>query len=276
MKRVNAFLFGFLFTMCILIISTLFFVYITAPERYTILFVGSDQRGTERARSDVLFLLSIPKNPKQPIFLLSIPRDTKIDDQEWGLQKITHFYAFGERPDDGKELGNIELTQQQVETLISMHIDTTVEVTFRSFEEIVNNLGGTTVDGTTTNGAAALAIIRDRFTNGRSDFNRQADEREVLRSLVMKAVTPTKMRMLLQYFEDSNQARLRYSQLQSIRFAVGAGIARNGHFSTGDIVEASVPGASGKIYTPAFGKELYYWIPDTEALSKLVNEHMTK
>lgn len=273
MKRLIAFIFGFCITTILLCVAGFIFLYVTSPSTYNILVVGSDQRGTERARSDVLFLVSLPKDPNKKPFFLSIPRDTKVEDSEYGLQKMTHFYALGKRPDDGKLLGNIDLTQREVEELLNVHVDATVEVTFESFKEIVDELGGATVEGKKVDGEEALAIVRDRFSEGRSDFSRQADEREVVRSLMTKVKTPAKMREMMKYFDESDQARFQYSKMKLVRFGVGAAIARKGNVTIGEMEEASLPGTSDKIYTPAFGKELYYWIVNEEETQKIIDEH---
>lgn len=267
------------------------FTAMTAPSHYTVLFVGSDQRGTERARSDVMFVVSVPKSADQQPYFLSIPRDTKVEHEEWGLEKMTHFYALGDRQDDGKLLGNIDLTTSAVEDLLDVRIDATVEVTFNSFAEIVDLLGGAVVsagsntgetfDGVNTGalraqtltGQEALVVVRDRFTGGRSDFDRQADARQILRSLITKVKNPSVVRQMMKYFDESDQARIDFSSAKLIRFLVGAGVSRKGNITIGEMEEGSVPGVGGRLYTPDFGKELYYWIPDREALQEVVKEH---
>lgn len=274
MNKFIAFLTGFLVTFFGAILVVLLIAYFTGPSTYNVLVIGSDQRGTERARSDVLFVVSVPKNGDKNPFFLSIPRDTKIEHEEWGLQKITHFYALGDRPDDGKSLGNVELTQEVVEDLLGISIDATAEVTFSSFEELIDELDGVPLNGATANGAEALAVVRDRFTDDRSDFDRQDDSREVFRALLTKMKTPATAEEMLQYFADADQARLRYKKIKAFRFVVGAGIARGGSVEIGEMEEDSVPGESARIYTPDFAKELYYWIPDEEALNSLVDEKL--
>jgi anionic cell wall polymer biosynthesis LytR-Cps2A-Psr (LCP) family protein len=247
--------------------------YLTAPKQYNVLVIGSDQRGTERARSDVLFVVSIPKDDDtQPVFL-SIPRDSKVEHSKHGLQKITHFYALGERPDDGKLLGNVDLTREAVEDLLDLKMDATVEFTFESFGEIVNGAGGVTLDGKQVDAEAALAQIRDRFTEGRSDFDRQEDEREVFRAMLTKMKSPSKVRELYDYFQESENARLHINKTRAAHFLYGAGIARKGNVSIGEMKQLSVPGKGERIYTPSFGKALYYWVVDEEALRKLIEEN---
>ncbi len=272
--RIWAFITGFILSWVILAVVVVGFLYTTAPDRYTMLVIGSDQRGTERARSDVLFLVSIPKSGEQSPYFLTIPRDTKIEHEEWGLQKITHFYALGDRPEGDKVLGNYELTTSVVEDLLGVKVDGTIEVTFGSFEEIIDTLGGATLNGETVTGPEALKVVRDRFTDGRSDFDRQADGREIFRSLLTKIKEPARVKELQQFFIDSEKARLTYSKPKLVRFLIGAGIARKGDVTIGEMEEGDVPGTSARIYTPNFGKELYYWVVDEEALEVLVEEKL--
>lgn len=274
MKRFWGFTFGYLITIIGCLVAAAIFLYIASPDRYNVLVVGSDQRGTERARSDVMFVVSIPKSADENPFFLTVPRDTKVEDDEYGLQKMTHFYALGDRPDDGKSLGNIDLTQEHIEELLDVKMDATVEVTFQSFQELINELGGVALSGEIVSGEEALAVVRDRFTGGRSDFDRQADAREIFRGLLTKVKTPESAKALMAYFDEAEQARVQYSKIYTARFLIGAGIARRGDVSIGEMQDEAVPGESARIYTPDFGKELYYWVPDEEALETLVDENL--
>lgn len=255
------------------IILGLVILFMTAPKSYNILIIGSDQRGTERARSDVMFIVSLPKTgSKDPVFL-SIPRDTKVDDKEFGLQKMTHFYALGDRTDDGRKLGNRDLTKKQIEKLTDIKVNATVEVTFDSFQEIIDSVGGVNLGTKQVDGEAALKQIRDRFTDGRSDFDRQGDEREVFRGLLTKVKSPTKAKALYDYFDGSDKARLTFNKTSLAHFLYGAGIARFGNIKVGTMKELEVPGHSERVYTPAFNKSLYYWIADEPELKKIVDEN---
>lgn len=271
--RFKAFLLGFILSEIALFVGGFFFLFLAAPTFYNILIIGSDQRGTERARSDVLFMVSIPKDQdKNPLFL-TIPRDTKIEHPEYGLQKITHFYALGDQPNDTKQLGNAALTEEVVEQLLDRKIDATIEVTFQSFEEIVDSLGGAALQGKIISGSEALAVVRDRFTQGRSDFDRQTDAHEIFRSLLTKIKEPTRITALLQYFKDADQARFTYNKPKLVRFLSGGAIARRGRVEIGAMQEEVVPGAGQRVYTPAFGKSLYYWVADEEALQRMLHDY---
>lgn len=273
-KRLLGFTLGFVFTFAALVVGILLFTIATTPDQFNVLFVGSDQRGTERARSDVMFIVSMPKDPEVQPYFLTIPRDTFVDHEEYGLQKMTHFYALGDRPDDGKVLGNIDLTKAEIEKLLGIEVDATVEVTFQSFEEIIDTLGGAILDdGTQLSGQDALAIVRDRFTDGRSDFDRQTDARHILRSLLTKVKDPAVVKAMTAYFRDSDIARLQYEKKPLVRFLAAAGVERGGKIQIGEMEEDALPGYGERIYTPNFGKELYYWIADEEEIARIREEH---
>lgn len=249
--------------------------YVSAPEYYRILFVGSDQRGTERSRSDIMVVVQIPKSPDKKMVMFSIPRDTKVDDAEYGIQKMTHFYAFGDRPDDSKLLGNIALTQKHIEALLDTQIDATVESSFTSFEDIVNALGGGCLEGAcNTDGSEALAMIRDRFSEGRSDFSRQNDSQQLIASLGQKLTSVTNIQKVMEIMHTSTTARVAYDRAELVHFGFGYMVAHKGKMTLGEIDSLTVPGSSDMIYTPSFGKKLYYWIPNTEELRVLIDQHL--
>lgn len=265
--------FRWFFLLCLLFIGvTCTIGYFAAPLRFNILLVGSDQRGTERARSDVLLLASIPKTKKDPIVFLTIPRDTKIEDPEYGLQKITHFYAFGERDED-TELGNVNLTQEVLERELDIHIHASAEVTFLSFEKLIDDLGGVAVSSGTLSGEEALSIVRDRYREG-GDFARAADQREIVQALAKKIISREKFQEVLSFFQFNPQARIHYSKGQVWHFIGAFVIGHIGHLGLTNTHEEVLPGVGTRIYTPEFGKELYYYELDPEATTQLLDMYI--
>lgn len=250
--------------------GALAFIYFTAPNHYNILLVGSDQRGTERARSDVLILVSIPKKSPGSLVLLTIPRDTKIEDPEYGLQKITHFYALGER-EEGSVLGNIELTKSVVERELNVPIHATAEVTFSSFEQLIDDIGGVTVASGTLTGTEALESVRNRYRPG-GDFARAADQREIVEAIIGKFQSLNLLDQVYSYLTTNQQTRLRYSQPEFFHFAAAFALGHltNRHFPLPQ--EEVLPGVSDRIYTPEFGKSLYYYVLDTQATDELLDK----
>lgn len=253
------------------IAAALAIIYFTAPDRYNILLVGSDQRGSERARSDVMIILSIPKASPQPITLLTIPRDTKVDDPAFGLQKMTHFYAFGER-EEGSDLGNISLTKTVIERELDIQIDATAEVTFASFQQMINDVGGVTLASTQEHldGEQALAVVRDRYRSG-GDFARTSDQREVVADLISRLSEFSFAQQIFDYLTTNQQTRLRYDQNQVFHFAAAfvLGHLRNPHAPQVD--DEVLPGHGTGIYTPEFSKSLYYYELDQEATTQLLD-----
>lgn len=252
-----------------LVVGSVAIVYQSAPNRFNILLVGSDQRGTERARSDVLLLVSIPKKANEPVVLLTIPRDTKVQDPDFGLQKITHFYAFGERPDE-KVLGNIDLTKAVIERELGISIQATIEVTFASFSDLINQVGGVTISSGDLNGEQALAVVRDRYRPG-GDFARTADQREIVQSLMQKLSSLNLLDQVYSYLSTNQQTRLHYSQNQLIHFAVAYLLGHHFKLQLPTIQDEVLPGAGTSIYTPDFGKALYYYELDKEGTNTLLN-----
>ena len=240
-----------------------FTLYKTAPDRINVLVVGTDQRGDERSRSDVLMVFSVPKNPGRQTTLLTIPRDTYVPIEGHGKDKITHSYVYGESK-DGK-LGTIDLTKKTVEDFLKIDIQATLEFNFESFSEIVDSLGGVTVSGEKLDGEAALAIVRDRYREG-GDFARTGDQREVFQGVLEKAKSPSNAKQLLAYMETSKKSRLEYSTTRLAWFGAAYYLRNKGKIELGDVVEEVVPGAGDRLYTESFGKSLYYWVPNEEEL----------
>ncbi|MDP3964778.1 MAG: LCP family protein [bacterium] len=247
------------------------FVYITAPDRFNVLIVGSDQRGDEQARSDVLMVFSIPKSPHQPISLITIPRDTRVEVPGHGTQKITHAYALGER-EDGR-LGGVTLTRETVEDFLGIDIHASAEFTFESFRDLVDELGGVDTDEGHVDGEEALSIVRDRYRAG-GDFARTEDQREIFLNLGQTITTPAIARQVYNFFTEHPETRLKYSTLPAGQFAFAAYARRWGNFDLTNTYSDFIPGGGDTIYTPEFDANLYYWVPDEAATKELVKTYL--
>ncbi|KXG08985.1 Transcriptional regulator LytR [Anoxybacillus sp. P3H1B] len=164
----------------------------------TILLVGvENQYHDEKGRSDVIMLLTI--NPvSKKIYMLSIPRDTRVYITEEGKKdKITHSYSYG----------GIESTIAAVNELIDVPIDYYITTNFEGFEQIVDSLGGVTVDVPFTfsaqltgslkkytfhkgrmelNGNQALAYVRMRKSDPKGDLGRNERQRQVIKAIIEK------------------------------------------------------------------------------------------
>ncbi len=263
---------GFRLLILLLFVGAIGYVWYTIaqiPHRFNILVIGSDQRGEEQGRSDVLMVVSLPRSPKAPISIVTIPRDTRVAVPGFGEQKITHAYALGERPADGKDLGNRDLTERTVEQFLGISIGGTIEVTFKSFEDIINQVGGVIVNGTKMEGATALSLVRNRNRPG-GDFARTTDQRAVFTALGEKIKSSGIALSIWKTLQNSSETRVTLPQPQFWLFVGFATLLRGGDWSLGDAHTDVIPGHSQMIYTKEFNKDLYYWIPDTDGTQKIV------
>lgn len=147
--------------------------------QFTVLMMGCDARpGDETSRSDTLMIAYVDLNDNI-VRLVSIPRDTYVTIPTSGERtKINHAYAYG----------GIELTEQTLKSNFDIDIDYTAEVDFQGFIDIVDALGGVTIDVPmdmqyaaegidlqagvqTLNGEQALQFCRFR-SDGQGDLGR--------------------------------------------------------------------------------------------------------
>lgn len=105
--------------------------------QFTVLMMGCDARpGDETSRSDTLMVAYVDLNDNI-VRLVSIPRDTYVTIPTTGEKtKINHAYAYG----------GIELTEKTLKSNFDIDIDYTAEVDFQGFIDIVDALGGVTID----------------------------------------------------------------------------------------------------------------------------------
>ncbi len=157
------------------------------------LLLGSDSRGQDRGRSDVMMLVhSDPSRAK--LYLISLPRDLWVPIPGHGTNKINAAYAFGGAP----------LAVRTVQNLLGVTIDNVALTDFEGFFRLIDDVGGVTVfneipsakDGfdfprgdITLTGASALAYVRDRYSLPRGDFDRAERQRLVVQAIVDKVAS---------------------------------------------------------------------------------------
>lgn len=172
---------------------------------------GVDSRDSdlgEGNRSDCIIIASINNDTKE-INLVSVYRDTYVDIDGYGLDKITHAYSYGEAP----------LAINTLNTNLDLNISEFVTVNFDSVSDAVDELGGVTInvenseikyindyiDATakithktanhvtsagkqTLDGVQAVAYSRIRYTSG-GDYKRTERMRIVIEAMVNKLKT---------------------------------------------------------------------------------------
>ncbi len=271
-----------LVTLLVLGAIILGFIYMGSPSKYNILVIGSDQRdplhptdvSVSVGRSDVLMVVSIPKSDKKDFSILMIPRDTYIEDEEFGMQKINHLYALGGRH-ESDVLGSMPDTKRAVEELLDENMDATFETTFAGFEEVVELLGGVdTVDYGHLTPEEAVETVHNRYNKDGGDFGRAAAQRDILRNLITRAKSWENIKLIKEYLLTTDNVRLTYGKFKTICFGISFGLGHFPDFSLGEMEEVELPGYGGRVYTPDFGKELYYWITNEEEIQEIVDEHL--
>lgn len=105
-------------------------------NRLNVLLLGTDARpGEKDARTDTMMLVSIDRETKK-IAMVSIPRDTIVDIDGHGTNKINTANIFG----------GADLARQTVEKLLGLEIPYYVKTNFNGFKEIIDVLGGVNID----------------------------------------------------------------------------------------------------------------------------------
>ena len=169
----------------------------------TYLLVGSDSRadgtvtdGAEGQRSDTILLLHQPESGTTS--LTSLPRDTYVDIDGYGPNKLNAAYAYGGAP----------LLISTVEQLTGLTVDHYVEIGMGGVVQIVDAVGGVelcldydvsdelselqwTEGCHLADGSTALAFARMRYSDPNGDFGRQARQRQVISAVTHRALTPS-------------------------------------------------------------------------------------
>ena len=155
-------------------------------------------------RADTIILARIDP-PSQQITLVSIPRDTKVNIEGHGSDKINAAYSYGEQEKAGN--GPAKMVET-VEDFAGVSISHYAEIDFEQFTSIVDTVGGVEVTlpvavedsyanislpaGTQTlNGEQALGLCRSRHAYdqyGGGDFYRAANQRAVIAAIVKKVL----------------------------------------------------------------------------------------
>ncbi len=141
-------------------------------------------------RSDCIIIASINNKTKE-VKLISVYRDTYVQIEGHGLDKITHAYSYGEAPLAIKTLNsNLDLNIKEFVTVNFDVVKETVDyiggISMPITSEEVSQIPGITKAGTyTLNGEQALAYSRIRHATG-GDYKRTERMRDILTAVVNK------------------------------------------------------------------------------------------
>ncbi|WP_160725753.1 polyisoprenyl-teichoic acid--peptidoglycan teichoic acid transferase TagU [Bacillus sp. USDA818B3_A] len=169
-------------------------VAVKEKDPFSVLMLGVDERSGDRGRSDTMIVLTVNPN-SNTVKMLSIPRDTRTEIVGKGTtDKINHAYAFG----------GVQMSVNTVENFLNIPIDYYMKVNMEGFRDIVNAVGGITVQndldftydgyhftkGTLNlDGKKALAYSRMRYDDPRGDFGRQTRQRQIIQAVIKEGAS---------------------------------------------------------------------------------------
>ncbi|GAA5415690.1 polyisoprenyl-teichoic acid--peptidoglycan teichoic acid transferase TagU [Paraliobacillus ryukyuensis] len=194
-----------------------------------ILLLGVDERKNDSGRSDALVVASInPSN--ESVQLVSIPRDTRAEIVGHGTtEKINHAYAYG----------GADMSVNTVENFLDIELDYYVKVNMQGLEELVNAVGGITVDNEIAwtdsgyykkgydyelgeidlNGAQALGYVRMRKQDPEGDFGRTKRQRKVIEAIIQKGASVgsvTKISDVLDVLGSNVETNMKFNDMKNL------------------------------------------------------------
>ncbi|MGH3148815.1 MAG: LCP family protein [Rubrobacter sp.] len=246
----------------LLVLVVLALVYLLMPlGGGRVVLLGSDARVGEASRSDTILVT------KGGGGMLAVPRDTLVEIPGVGEDKINAAFATG----------GPELTVEALENLTGVPIDNYVVLNFGGVEEIVDAMGGITIEvdepiqvglegrsiyipaGTRDlGGLEALAYVRYRG-GPTADIGRIERQQKFLQELAREATSPQKLpRLPATAAAVWRNIETNMNPLQATRFAIQMLLSGG--------VEAEIyPGS------PQYIGGISFWVPDENAGDEVVS-----
>lgn len=242
-------------------------------KSFNVLLLGTDARGTENSRSDVIIVLHIIPSMRK-INMISIPRDSRVYIEGVGYTKINHAHMLGEMR-GGNEEGTKEALQT-VSNFLDVPINYYMKTNFKGFEDFIDTIGGVDVDvkqsirllhsGVTlpqgrqhVDGKLALSLVRERYAFANGDFDRQSEQTQLLKTVASEILRPEHVGeiagLLTKVKKDIVDTNFKDSDMISLAWLFKG-------MTADDFTTKQVPGQSGYEMDPLVRARLYYWIPD--------------
>ncbi|AKT52939.1 transcriptional regulator [Arsenicicoccus sp. oral taxon 190] len=190
------------------------------------LLVGSDSRAGLSAeqqkqlstgddagqRTDSIMLVHVSDNGQKSA-LISLPRDSYVPIPGHNKNKINAAYS----------IGGPKLLVQTVERATGVRVDGYVEIGFGGFANVVDSLGGVTVNvpfdmndekaginlkkgEQVLDGPQALGFVRSRYTDPEGDLGRAKRQRQFLGAIMHKAASPATVLLPWRYWGFTHAA----------------------------------------------------------------------
>ncbi|MFJ7918842.1 LCP family protein [Lysinibacillus fusiformis] len=200
-------------------------VELVKKQPFSLLLLGVDERKNDKGRSDTIIVITV--NPTiNSTKIISIPRDTYTEIKGKNkVDKINHAYAFG----------GMDMALRSVENLLKIPIDYVIQVNMEGFREIVDILGGVTVENVNAfqvddfiynegmihlDGKQALSYVRMRNDDPLGDFGRQARQKQVLQAVLQKGASVNSLRNykdLLSSLQKNVRTNMTFDQMMDIQ-----------------------------------------------------------
>ena len=241
-------------------------------DPFSVLILGIEDysSGGANGRTDSMMVATL--NPEtQSMKLLSIPRDTRVYFPTLDrYSKINHANAYG-----GKDM-----TIDRVEELLGIPIDYVVSVNFEGFKNIIDIIGGVTVEvpfdfseksdeskkmiyftegEMNLDGEEALAYARMRKKDPRGDHGRSERQRQIMMAAVDQLISPQNLLKI-----DRISRELGQNIETNIRITDGLGLTRvYTDFDSNNIESLSIKGADEYI------GGISYFVPSEEGIAEV-------
>ena len=204
---------------------------LVGKKRFAVLLMGTDtgalNRTEKRGRTDTM-ILAVVNPAKKRYTLVSIPRDTMaqmVGSSSFTTEKINAAY----------EIGGARMSMDSISALINVPIKYYAVVNMGGIMKMIRYVGGINIRPTLSfeyggyvfkkgklthmGGAGALAYSRMRYDDPRGDYGRQERQRQVITTLIKKAVSVsslTNLDSILTSVSSNVRTNLPFSALQQI------------------------------------------------------------
>lgn len=237
-----------------------------------------DSREADNARSDTIMVVNVDcKSGK--VNIISIPRDTYSSIKGYKKTKINHSFKYG----------GSELTLDTVNNLLGTDIKYYVTVDYRFVEDVVDKIGGVTVDvpldmnyedptadpplkidikeGTQTlKGNDAIGFLRYRKGYPDADLGRVKAQQQFMSSLLSKMKEPKtllKAPLLMSSYVNYSENNIPAKKLAKIAIKMRG-------ITSEDIVTNTLPGI------PKYMGGVSYFVPDDNKIQVMLLENNFK
>ncbi|BEU88781.1 LCP family protein [Selenomonas sp. TAMA-11512] len=244
---------------------------IVGSQEERILVLGVDRREGDAGRSDTMMVLTVDKAARKAS-LLSLPRDTRVEIQGFGYDKLNAAYAHG-----GKTLA-----KETVENLLDAPIQRMLIIDVHAFQRIIDTLGGVELDVEKRmyyedpwddngglvidiepgfqhlDGETAIGYVRYRDEEG--DIGRIMRQQRFIAAMLNSIATPATIAKLPDIFRElSSVIDTDITTAEAIElFPLIQDIRQNG------LTAEMAPGR------PYWHDGVSYWVPDILALREMV------